>query len=65
MLQPFARIRLASSFEVLDVNIDIPLHSGNVSKNARRKAIRYGKALPSNTREGIEQLIGISRYFDS
>ncbi|MBI2851967.1 MAG: hypothetical protein HYX84_02520 [Chloroflexi bacterium] len=39
-LKPFARVRLPSSYMALDV--DLPTLRG-VSKNARRKAIRYGQ----------------------
>ena len=53
-LLPFARVRLASSFVGLDVDIDVPLHS--ISKNKRRKAIRYGKALPMQIQDRIDYL---------
>ncbi|TRZ50569.1 MAG: hypothetical protein D4S01_06455 [Dehalococcoidia bacterium] len=41
---PFAKVRIASSFVHLYVDLGDRLRG--VSKNKRRKAIRYGKALP-------------------
>ena len=42
--KPFAKIRLASSF--VHLHIDLGNTLKGVSKAKRRKAIRYGKALP-------------------
>lgn len=44
-LQPFVRVRLSSSFMRLYVNLGEALRG--VSKNKKRKAIRYGKPLPT------------------
>ena len=52
--KPFARIRIASSFVFLFVDLGDTLKG--VSKSKRRKAIRYGKALPVNIQNEIHQL---------
>lgn len=51
--QPFAKIRLASSFVQLHVDIDNTLKMA--SKSQRRKAIRYGKALPEGVQSQINE----------
>ena len=44
---PFAKVRVASTYEVLFVDLgDTLKRKFNVSKNRRRKALRYGKSLP-------------------
>jgi len=47
--RPFAKVRLASSFIALHVDVGDALHS--VSKNKRRKAVRYGKITPEVKKE--------------
>ncbi|MBA7594933.1 hypothetical protein ES703_01889 [subsurface metagenome] len=49
-LTPFVRVRIASSYIRLYVDLGEALRQ--VSKNKRRKAIRYGKPLPQET-QGI------------
>jgi len=49
-LKPFVKVRLASSYMRLFVDLGEVLRE--VSKNKRRKAIRYGKPLPQET-QGI------------
>jgi len=50
-LKPFVRVRIASSYIRLYVDLGEALRQ--VSKNTRRKAIRYGKPLPPTTRVAI------------
>jgi hypothetical protein len=50
--KPFARLRLASSFVHLFVDLGDSLKS--IGKNKRRKAIRYGKALPIEKQREVE-----------
>jgi len=50
-LTPFVRVRLASSYMRLYVDLGEALRQ--VSKSQRRKAIRYGKPLPPTTRQAI------------
>ncbi|MDP2917082.1 MAG: hypothetical protein Q8O16_04040 [Dehalococcoidia bacterium] len=45
-LKPFAKVKLSSSYMRLYVDLGDCLR--NVSKNKRRKAIRYGKPLPKS-----------------
>jgi len=49
--KPFVRVRLASSYIRLYVDLGEALRQ--VSKSKRRKAIRYGKPLPPTTRQAI------------
>jgi len=50
--KPFAKVRLASSFVNLYVDLGDSLK--DMSKNKRRKAIRYGKALPIEKQREVE-----------
>jgi len=50
--KPFAKIRISSSYVFLYVDIEKSLQA--VSKNKKRKAIRYGKPLPKDTSELID-----------
>jgi len=52
--KPFAKVRLASSFVALHVNLGDALKEA--SKNKRRKAIRYGKALPKEIQDKVDLL---------
>ena len=52
--RPFAKVRLASSFTRLHVDISEPMKK--VSKNRRRKAVRYSKALPVQTQTKVDSL---------
>jgi len=54
-LQPFVRVRLASSYMRLYVNLGDTLRG--VSKSKKRKAIRYGKPLPSTIEQAVNQLV--------
>jgi len=47
--RPFAKVRLASSFIALHVDVGDAMR--NESKNKRRKAIRYGKVTPEVKKE--------------
>lgn len=60
--KPFARIRIASAFTRLHVDISEPLNT--ISKHKRRKAIRYGKGLPIPIQRQVEELcnLAIARY---
>ena len=49
--EPFVRVRIASSYIRLYVDLGEALRQ--VSKSQRRKAIRYGKPLPPTTRVAI------------
>jgi hypothetical protein len=52
--KPFAKVRLSSSYVYLYVDLAHALKG--VSKAKRRKAIRYGKALPIEKQREVEQL---------
>jgi len=62
--QPFARIRLASSY--LHLFIDIGDTLKGVSKNKRRKAIRYGKPLPVEQQQKLDQVckLAVTHYLE-
>lgn len=51
---PFAKLRLASSFVHLHVDLGDTLRG--LSKAKRRKAIRYGKALPEEVQRKVDHL---------
>ena len=57
-LQPFARVKLASSYMKLYINLGDSLRG--TSKNKRRKAIRYGKELPKSIQERIHQQVWLA-----
>ncbi len=50
--KPFAKVRLSSSYVHLYVNLGDRLKE--ISKSRRRKAIRYGKALPKEIQEKVD-----------
>ena len=54
-LKPFVKVRLASSYMRLFVDLSEALKQ--VSKSARRKAIRYGKPLPPSTQTAIRRQV--------
>ncbi len=54
-LTPFVRVRIASSYVRLYIDLGEALRE--VSKTKRRKAVRYGKALPIRTEEKIRLII--------
>lgn len=56
--RPFAKVRLASSFVCLHIEITEALHT--TSKARRRKAIRYGKPLPQEARGKIDQICSLA-----
>ena len=56
--RPFAKVRLASSFVYLHINLGNTLRK--VSKTRRRKAIRYGKALPIEIQKEVDRLISLA-----
>ena len=56
--KPFAKIRLGSSFVHLHIDLGDTLKS--VSKTKRRKAIRYGKALPEETQRQIDKICSLA-----
>lgn len=49
---PFAKVRIASSYVRLHVDLKAPL--ANVSKNRKRKYLRYGKGLPIEVQKEVE-----------
>ncbi len=57
-LQPFARVKLASSY--LRLYIDLGDSLRGTSKNKRRKAIRYGKALPLEVEARVSKLVSLA-----
>jgi hypothetical protein len=57
-LQPFARVRLANSYFRLYIDLGDSLRG--TSKNKRRKAIRYGKALPEEAKGIIARLVWLA-----
>ena len=56
--RPFAKVRLASSFVHLYIDLGDTLKG--VSKTKRRKAIRYGKALPDEIQRQINELCSLA-----
>ncbi|MDP2729177.1 MAG: hypothetical protein Q8O55_01685 [Dehalococcoidales bacterium] len=54
-LQPFAKVRLPSSY--LRLNVDLGDSLKGISKNKRRKAIRHGKPLPARTEAEVFKLV--------
>ena len=57
-LQPFAKVRLPSSYLHLDIDLGNSLKG--VAKNKRRKAIRYGKPLPAKTQARVWELVWLA-----
>ncbi len=57
-LQPFAKVRLASSYMRLYVDLGHSLRGA--SKNQKRKAIRYGKELPSSIQNTIARQVWLA-----
>jgi len=55
--RPFAKVRLASSFIALHVDVGDAMRT--VSKNKQRKAVRYGKVTPEVKRE-IDRLCSLA-----
>ena len=62
--KPFARIRLASSYVHLFIDLGDTLKG--VSKNKRRKAIRYGKALPVENQQELDKVckLAVTHYLE-
>jgi hypothetical protein len=62
---PFARVRLASSYVHLFVDLGDSLKG--ISKNKKRKAIRYGKALPMEKQREVERVcrLAVKHYLDN
>jgi len=58
--RPFAKIRMASSY--MRLHIDLSDSLKNTSKNARRKALRYGR-LTDSARERIK--LAVRHYLDN
>jgi len=63
--KPFAKVRLASSFVNLFVDLGDSLK--DISKNKRRKAIRYGKALPMGKQREVERVcrLAVNHYINN
>ena len=57
-LQPFAKVKLSSSYMRLYIDLGNSLRG--TSKNKRRKAIRYGKELPLSIQERIAEQVGLA-----
>ena len=57
-LQPFAKVKIASSYFHLYIDLGNTLRS--TSKNRRRKAIRYGKALPLEVEARVRKLVTLA-----
>ena len=57
-LQPFAKVKLASSYMRLYIDLGTSLRG--ISKNKRRKAIRYGKELPKSIQERIAERVSLA-----
>ena len=55
--RPFAKVRLASSFIALHVDVGDAMR--NESKNKRRKAVRYGKVTPEVKKE-VDRLCSLA-----
>jgi len=63
--KPFAKVRLASSFVNLYVDLGDSLKG--TSKNKRRKAIRYGKPLPMDKQAEVERVcrLAVKHYLNN
>ncbi len=57
-LLPFARVKIASSYMRLYIDLGDTLRG--TSKNKRRKAIRYGKELPKSIQERIGEKVRLA-----
>ena len=57
-LQPFAKVKLSSSWLRLYVDLGDSLKA--ISKNKRRKAIRYGKPLPQEVEARVTKLVTLA-----
>jgi len=57
-LQPFAKVKIASSYFHLYIDLGGSLKA--TSKNKRRKAIRYGKPLPKAVEASVTKLITLA-----
>lgn len=55
---PFAKVRIASSYMRLFVDLGDTLKG--ISKSRKRKAIRYGKALPPEVQKRIDLLVSLT-----
>ena len=53
-LSPFAKVRISSSY--VNLYIELGQSLKGVSKNKKRKAIRYGKPLPPEYKKRVEQV---------
>jgi len=53
--KPFAKVRIASSYMRLYIDLGDSLK--RVSKNKKRKAIRYGKPLPYHTEQRVDLIV--------
>jgi hypothetical protein len=61
-LKPFAKVRLASSYVHLYIDLGDTLRG--LSKARKRKAIRYGKALPVEIQREVDRLCNLAvRHF--
>jgi hypothetical protein len=62
-LKPFAKVRLASSYIYLFVELEKAIFKG-ISKNKKRKAIRHSKALPQdiNKRISLKCWLAVKHY---
>lgn len=56
--KPFAKVRLSSSFVQLLIDLGDTLKG--VSKSKRRKALRYGKALPNEIQREIDKICSLA-----
>jgi hypothetical protein len=54
-LKPFAKVKLSSSYQHLYIDLGDSLNT--VSKNRKRKAIRYNKPLPQSANDIVSKLI--------
>jgi len=57
-LQPFAKVKIASSYFHLYIDLGDSLKA--TSKNKRRKAIRYGKPLPQEVEARVRKLVTLA-----
>ena len=57
-LTPFAKVKISSSYMRLYVDLGNSLRE--VSKNKRRKAVRYGKQLPKSIEQRIAEQVWLA-----
>ena len=66
-MRPLVKVRIASSYMRLYIDVDLTDILKSVSKNAKRKAIRYGRKLRQQTENEIDKAcsLAVKHYLNS